>query len=272
MSRIFTFGCSFTEYIWPTWADIILKDNEGYNFGKTGAGYDQIMYSILEADRQYKFTHEDRIIVMFTTPIRWDLIKGNKTSWLCSGQITNSNYSQYLDELYSIDGLIFKSMYNIVLINSYLKERHLNFYFGSINNLFQDVGNYFERLELEPETFELIDHVRSNIKFNMTSFHDYLYPNSKEWGKTKIWDEYIDYHPTVVDHYEWIKNILLKKVDIDVKTTQEEINKIQELVDGFKSTSQMEELKEKFPSFYEHRRLDGCVYFENAEPQKKKLL
>jgi hypothetical protein len=272
MSRIFTFGCSFTEYIWPTWADIILKDNKGYNFGKTGAGYDQIMYSILEADRQYTFTHEDKIIIMFTTPIRWDLIKGSKTSWICSGQITNSNYSQYLDELYSVDGLIFKSIYNIVLIDSYLKQKHLNYYFGSINNLFQDVGNYFENLELEPETYELIDHVRSNIKFNMTSFHDYLYPNSKEWVKTKVWEEYVDYHPTITEQYEWVKNILLKKIDIDVKTTNEDVSKIQEMVDGMKSTSEMYKLEETFPSFYEHRRTDRYVYFENAKPRNKKLI
>jgi hypothetical protein len=35
-SRIFTFGCSFTEYEWPTWADIILYKNIRYimNIGK----------------------------------------------------------------------------------------------------------------------------------------------------------------------------------------------------------------------------------------------
>jgi len=33
MGRIFTFGCSFTEYSWPTWADMILHKREGVNYG-----------------------------------------------------------------------------------------------------------------------------------------------------------------------------------------------------------------------------------------------
>ena len=28
-TRLFTFGCSFTQYMWPTWADILSKN---FNF------------------------------------------------------------------------------------------------------------------------------------------------------------------------------------------------------------------------------------------------
>ena len=39
--RLFVFGCSFTQYRWPTWADIIAKDNphlEYFNTANSGAG------------------------------------------------------------------------------------------------------------------------------------------------------------------------------------------------------------------------------------------
>ena len=39
--RIFTFGCSFTNYLWSTWANILgyeFREAEFYNFGKSGAG------------------------------------------------------------------------------------------------------------------------------------------------------------------------------------------------------------------------------------------
>ena len=39
--RVFAFGCSFTCYRWPTWADLIGKQCEGAefrNYGKSGAG------------------------------------------------------------------------------------------------------------------------------------------------------------------------------------------------------------------------------------------
>ena len=32
MSRVFTFGCSFTSFFWPTWADIIINDFENRLF------------------------------------------------------------------------------------------------------------------------------------------------------------------------------------------------------------------------------------------------
>jgi hypothetical protein len=44
------------------------------------------------------------------------------------------------------------------------------------------------------------------------------------------------------------------------------------MVDGMKSTSEMYKLEETFPSFYEHRRTDRYVYFENAKPRNKKLI
>ena len=39
--RVFAFGCSFTNYIYPTWADLIMHEMpsaECYNFGKAGGG------------------------------------------------------------------------------------------------------------------------------------------------------------------------------------------------------------------------------------------
>lgn len=68
-NRLFTFGCSFTDYHWITWADIVAAylDIESYNFGMPGANNMGIAWTILQADRQYKFTSEDCIIVEWTT-------------------------------------------------------------------------------------------------------------------------------------------------------------------------------------------------------------
>ena len=39
-SRFFAFGCSFTSYYWPTWADIIGQEfsDRYYNLAMCGAG------------------------------------------------------------------------------------------------------------------------------------------------------------------------------------------------------------------------------------------
>ena len=47
--RLFVFGCSFTKYYWPTWADIIGQEFEYYeNWGEIGSGNLRIAHRITE--------------------------------------------------------------------------------------------------------------------------------------------------------------------------------------------------------------------------------
>jgi len=75
--RVFAFGCSFTEYQWPTWADFIgrtyhNKGYEYYNFGNSGAGNYYILASLFAADTKYKFDKDDIILVMWSSWTRDD--------------------------------------------------------------------------------------------------------------------------------------------------------------------------------------------------------
>ena len=77
--RIFAFGCSFTSYLYPTWADIIYKsmnpDVEFYNLGKSGGGNLFISHRIVEANKKYEFTENDLVVVMWSTHARIDFYK-----------------------------------------------------------------------------------------------------------------------------------------------------------------------------------------------------
>lgn len=65
--RFFAFGCSFTCYKWPTWANIISQDIPVYqNWGEGSAGNHYIFNSIIEAHTRYKFNKDDLVIVMWT--------------------------------------------------------------------------------------------------------------------------------------------------------------------------------------------------------------
>ena len=91
--RLFAFGCSFTQHIYPTWADVIYRsmspDVEFFNFGKSGGGNIFIANRLTEANRKYKFNETDLIIVMWTTYCRFDFYKSEE-GWVTSGNI----YSQ----------------------------------------------------------------------------------------------------------------------------------------------------------------------------------
>ena len=79
--RFFAFGCSFTNYFWPTWADIIGQDIPYYeNWGEGGGGNHFIFNSVVEADTRHNFNSDDLIIIMWSSASREDRYNDNK--WL----------------------------------------------------------------------------------------------------------------------------------------------------------------------------------------------
>jgi hypothetical protein len=258
--RIFTFGCSFTEYVWPTWADMILYGNEGHNVGIRGSGNESILYRLLETDRKYKLNQNDTIIILFTTPIRWDLIISNNSEWGEFGQVTSSSLSKYENELYTIDGLIFKSMYSITLIKDFLDKKNVKYLFGSVNNLYENYGNYFENFKLSNELNSLVKITQSNVNLHLQDFHSYLY-RGNFWVTTKKWDKGADdYHPRPISHYKWIRDVLLKHMDIDLKITENDVLKIESNIDKIKTMNECEIFFKNEHNDLVNRKLTKKIY------------
>lgn len=79
--RFFAFGCSFTNYAWPTWADIIGQDIPVYeNWGARGGGNHFIFNSVVEAHTRHNFTKDDLVIIMWSSVSRED--RYNNGKWL----------------------------------------------------------------------------------------------------------------------------------------------------------------------------------------------
>ncbi len=75
-NRIFTFGCSYTSFMWPTWADIIADDLclPLQNWGIAGIGNVAIVSRMLECDLKNKFTDSDLILVNWSSWHREDRV------------------------------------------------------------------------------------------------------------------------------------------------------------------------------------------------------
>lgn len=259
MNRIFTFGCSFTEYVWPTWADIILHNNEGFNMGMRGSGFDALLYRLMETDRIFKLNNTDKIIIIFTTPIRWDLIISDDLEWSSHGQITTSELSKYENKLFNVDGLVFKSIYNSKLIKEYLEKRKLNYVIGSINNLYHNYGNYFETLSLNHKTYSLIKEIESEVKLDLIDIHSYLY-NIDSWPPTKKWSDIVDYHPRPIQYFNWVNDVLLKNIDIQLKLSYNDVMEIESYIDGLKTMEECEIFfKEKYSDTY-NKKMNRKIY------------
>lgn len=87
--RFFAFGCSFTDYHWPTWADIIGREIPYYeNWGRISAGNQFIFNSVVECDAKYHFNKDDLVIIMWTSIERED--RYHKNDWLLASHIERS--------------------------------------------------------------------------------------------------------------------------------------------------------------------------------------
>lgn len=97
--RVFAFGCSLTQYFYPTWADILITHYEdtheapGMNWGRSGAGNMYISTRIWEANAVHKFTKDDIILIQWSNMFREDRYHEDN-GWYCPGGFGERNYKK----------------------------------------------------------------------------------------------------------------------------------------------------------------------------------
>jgi|TARA_B100000586_G_scaffold227302_1_gene175240 hypothetical protein len=73
VKRLFAFGCSFTNYAWPTYADFLSYEFDKYeNWGFPGLGNRAIAERIAECHAKNNFNSNDTILVQWTSHVRND--------------------------------------------------------------------------------------------------------------------------------------------------------------------------------------------------------
>jgi hypothetical protein len=71
--RLFVFGCSYSAYIWPTWADFIgIGFDEKWNYAQPGLGNRAIFERLVQAISKHKITADDTVLVQWTHHTRFD--------------------------------------------------------------------------------------------------------------------------------------------------------------------------------------------------------
>jgi hypothetical protein len=145
MTRLFTFGCSFTNYRWSTWADCLAPEFDYFeNWGQSGAGNEFIFNSVMEADQRQLFGSNDTVIVCWTTATREDrYVQGR---WHTLGNMfTCPIYNkEYLETHVDEHGLLIKTLAYIKAVKTLLENRKTHWRFLSMDtvdslNIYQDV-------------------------------------------------------------------------------------------------------------------------------------
>lgn len=248
MNRLFTFGCSFTQYNWPTWSDIIGQSFDYYeNWGRTGGGNYLISSRIAECDHIHKLTKNDTILVMFTSVPRIDIYNGG---WHARGNVLNINWPkwehQWMTKNWSVEQAYYTTWMAIKNVKVYLDNIGCNYKLMKAFNLktnetagdpkfsddpFFNHGHLYEQHELFYNEFNNDIDNYFDIKQSMSewrdSFIDYsnntwrnVYPNNYIFERGYDGNpDYPDYHPTIRQHEIWCEEFLseyyLNKVDVD---------------------------------------------------------
>jgi len=202
MSRLFTFGCSFTMYNWPTWADILGKEFEFVeNWGHSGGGNQFIFNSVVECSLRHKFTPGDTIIIMWTNISREDKYVNNK--WLFSGNMYTTNlYSREYKEKYTdLKGFLIRDLAFIHSTKKYLEFLNVKHIFLSM----VPITNWDQYNATEIKHVERIcDLYKDTLSFIRKSVFEVIYRFNWD-SKERV---FRDFHPTPELHLQYLQTIV----------------------------------------------------------------
>ena len=203
MNRLITFGCSFTNYRWSTWADCLGPEFDQFeNWGQSGAGNEFIFNSVMEADQRQRFTSNDTVVVCWTTATREDRYVNGR--WHTLGNMfTCPIYNKdYLATHVDMQGLLIRTLAYVKAVKILLESRPCRWKFLAMADL--DSLNIYN---------DVVDSI-------LPSYQSVLFSNS--WPNRNG-----DPHPSPEEHLAYLDTVLpgwVTKESTRVKMREESIN------------------------------------------------
>ena len=258
--RLFTFGCSFTNYEWPTWSNIIAYDLDipFYNYGRSGAGNQFIFNTLLQADTQYQFNEDDLVIVSWTNVSREDRHRHNQ--WVTPGNIyTQPVYDEkYLQEWVCPVGYTVRDFAFIKATWELLDKRKCQFHFLKMIDF--DMKNQW----VPSEMIESAKHIENFYSFYLSkilpSFYQVLWNNnlqSKFDAEHELYKgKFSDGHPSIKEYLTYLESVF--DHNFSEQTKQQVIKADQDLTDKILATINSGLPRTSVPY--------GSVFFNNSQP------
>ena len=217
--RLFTFGCSFTHYNWPTWADLLGQEFEEHcNYATAGAGNLFISCHLAEAMARHNINKNDTVMIMWSNATREDRYI-NK--WVSPGNIysypeTKENpYSKkFIKEFITVRGCNVRDLALMKLADTALQGLGCEYHFMSMVDIeFSGQFNYQDDSDSIKDLLVLYKDTLSKFK---PSVHSVIF--NKDWH-SRPWIEgeslRPDTHPLPLEHVEYINSVLPEYVFSD---------------------------------------------------------
>ena len=211
--RLFTFGCSFTRYYWPTWADMLGREyTEFENWGNGGLGNRAILERLTECVVNNKITANDTIIVQWSDLHRFDMHKPKPElpeGWAQGGNMLAAPDFEncWISSVWNEQSYVMHTLNFIKLAITLLESLPCKWYMTSLYDITADLKRY-------PRAFKNYLPMFSHKNFlqPMNSFFaQYDFPKKTLIDvKNK---KQIDEHPSPIAHYAWLAEVLAPLLD-----------------------------------------------------------
>ena len=195
--RAFLFGCSYTSFSYPTWANIMQKDLDipVYNWGLSGTGNVAIQHRMVQCDLLNKFTEHDLIIPLWSSWTRED--RYEEEGWYSVGSVLNqlegSKYNKtFVRNHWRWENDVVKNATAIITANK-MFPIWKNFSISQIEDD-DEIMKFYLRYFPEIEVFE---HTVDNRLVE-------------------------DDHPTIVQHLQFVKEHIYPKLNVTLKPSTEQ--------------------------------------------------
>lgn len=220
MRRLFTFGCSYTTWQWPTWADILATDfDQHMNYAMRGSGNMCIAQRLSECIANNNITADDVIIVQWTDFHRFDMHIPNFTknsNWIGGGNLFNNGYvpedikrtwNEYSYIMYTLNYIHM----TINLLSNTSCKWFMTFRIDLLSDVmrFDEFKNYRYLFDL-PNILKPIDFYVPRINYKGIKLPKSL---------VKLGAGEYDVHPTTVHYKKWIVDNLQDKLPINNSLT-----------------------------------------------------
>lgn len=210
--RAFYFGCSFTKYYWPTWADLIrLEIPDSYQYAQVGAGNFYIYQSIIEALLKHNIQKDDLVMVMFSNVTREDRYTKSQ-GWITPGNLfyQDTYDEKFMKKFFCEKGYLMRDLNLIEGIDRILSTTGADYSLMTMINFdsynsgqermsgVEDVLQFYTNTlnKIKPSVFEVIFNNDWNTREQRPKYHTH-------WAT----DLYTDNHPTTIEHLEYIQKI-----------------------------------------------------------------
>ena len=200
MKRLFTFGCSFTNYRWSTWADCLAPEFDYFeNWGQAGGGNHYIFNSVMEADQRHNFGSDDTVIVCWTSIDREDRYVDGRWHTPGNAHFAKTVYHpEYLRSHIDERGFLIRDLAYIKAVKTLLESRvNITWKFLSMVELMARPWPN-DNASLHRDVMQLYSDVLDHIALG---YDKTVFLNN--WPKPGQ-----DPHPTPVEHLAYLDEVL----------------------------------------------------------------